>query len=98
MGEGAKKPEARCHSESNVVDATDGWDECHAPYPGRSAVLRKLASLEGDAMGRQKSAEGVVAEANPRRPEHGKVVCVLSVRHDGDAELKAEMPEPEGRG
>ncbi len=44
MGEGAKRPEARCHPDRAGVDAAGRWGESHAPYPGRSAQLPERAS------------------------------------------------------
>src|SRR3990172_5484277 len=41
VGEGAKRPEARCHPDRRGVDATGAWEESQAPYPGRSAHLPK---------------------------------------------------------
>src|SRR5271154_3407163 len=39
VGEGAKKPKAQCHPDQAAVYATGVWDERHASYPGRAAVL-----------------------------------------------------------
>ena len=65
-GEGAMKSEARYHPEGAVVDATGGWHEGHASYPGRSDALPLetgvLPASRGVGMGCQKSAEAVVAE------------------------------------
>lgn len=66
-GEGARKPEARYTPEGAAVYATGGWHEGHASYPGKSAVLpnllgeRVLPALQGVGMGRQMTAEAVVA-------------------------------------
>ena len=69
-GEGTIRPEAPYHPEGAAVDATGTRHEGHASYPGRSAVLPStlawvtgvLPALRGVGMGRQKSAETVVAE------------------------------------
>jgi hypothetical protein len=64
-GEGATKPEAQYHPEGAAVDATGTWHEGHASYPGRSVVLPPatgvLPALRDVGMGRQKTAEAVVA-------------------------------------
>ncbi|SIT55645.1 hypothetical protein BQ8794_220209 [Mesorhizobium prunaredense] len=64
-GEGAMKPEAQHHPEGAAVDATGIWHEGHASYPGRSAGLPLetgvLPPPRGAGMGRQESAEAVVA-------------------------------------
>ena len=39
VGEGAKRPEARCHPDRAGVDAAGMWGEGHASYPGRSVRL-----------------------------------------------------------
>ena len=39
VGEGAKRPEARCHPDLAGVYAAGRWGESHASYPGRSACL-----------------------------------------------------------
>ena len=39
MGERANRLEARCHSERGGVYAAGVWEESHASYPERSAVL-----------------------------------------------------------
>ena len=71
MGEGAKRPEARCHPDRRGVDATGVWEESHAPYPGRSAhPPMRLATLRGVVKGEQKSAEAVVC-AGQRRAQVG---------------------------
>ena len=51
------------------VDAAGIWNEGRASYPGRSVVLLSkvsdvLPALRGVGMGRQKSAEAIVAGAN----------------------------------
>jgi hypothetical protein len=65
LGEGAQIPEARYHPEGAAVYATGIWHEGHASYPGRSAVLPLatgvLPALRDAGMGRQKTAEAVVA-------------------------------------
>ena len=59
---------AQYHPEGAVVDATGIWHEGHASYPGKSAVLpnpsgeRVLPALQGVGMGRQMTADAVVAE------------------------------------
>jgi hypothetical protein len=67
-GEGAKLPEARYHPEGAAVDATGGWHEGHASYPGRPVGLPLatgvLPAPRGVGMGRQESAEAVVAGPN----------------------------------
>ena len=65
VGEGARRPEARCHPDQRGVDATGVWEESHAPYPGRSAHLPLwLVALRGEAKDEQKSAEAEVAAAH----------------------------------
>ena len=65
MGEGAKKPEARCHPDRQGVDAPGRWEESHASYPGRSVRLpERLVASRGAAMDEQKSAKAVVAAAH----------------------------------
>ena len=67
MGEGAKRPEARCHPDRRGVNATGMWEESHAPYPGRSAhPPMRLATPRGVAKDEQKSAEAVVTAAHKR--------------------------------
>lgn len=39
MGERANRLEARCHSDGAVVYAADVWEESHASYPERSAMM-----------------------------------------------------------
>ncbi|EJL54162.1 hypothetical protein PMI09_02611 [Rhizobium sp. CF122] len=59
------KPEARYHPEGAAVDAPGMWHEGHASYPGRSADLPLatdvLPASQGAGMGRQESADAVVA-------------------------------------
>ena len=58
VGEGAKRPEARCCPDRTAVDAAGLWGESHAPYPGRSVRLPfRLGASQGAARGGQKSAE-----------------------------------------
>ena len=65
MGEGARRPEARCHPDRRGVNATGVWEESHAPYPGRSAHLPRWLTLpRGEVRDEQKSAEAVVAAAH----------------------------------
>ena len=45
MGEGAMRPEARCHPDRSGVDAAGMWGEGHASYPGRSVL--KLPRVGG---------------------------------------------------
>ena len=79
-GEGARKPEAQYTLEGAAVDATGIWHEGHASYPGRSADLPLEASglrgvlpaPRGGGMGRQRSAEAVVAKTIRRRAEHDR--------------------------
>jgi hypothetical protein len=44
MDEGASIPEVRYHTDLMSVDATGGWNEGEASYPGRPAVLPLGAS------------------------------------------------------
>ena len=68
-GEEAPVSKAQCTSEGADVDATGGWHESHASYPGTSAVLPLgtfgsrgvLPAPRGGGMGRQIAAEAVVA-------------------------------------
>jgi hypothetical protein len=66
LGERAKKLEARYIPEGAAVNATGLWHEGHASYPGSSVTppLSRgvLPALQGVGMGRQMSAEAVVAE------------------------------------
>lgn len=67
MGEGARRPEARCHPDWAGVDAAGRWSESHASYPGRAAALlagelRELITLQGVMTEPQQSAEAVVAK------------------------------------
>ncbi len=39
MGEGAKTPEARRHTDAMSVDATGAWSESYVNYPGRADIL-----------------------------------------------------------
>ncbi len=39
MGERANRLEAQCHSDRGDVYAAGTWEESHASYPERSAVL-----------------------------------------------------------
>ena len=61
----AKKLEARYIPEGAAVNATGTWHEGHASYPGKSAVLPILLGVlpasQGVGMGRQMSAEAIVA-------------------------------------
>jgi hypothetical protein len=62
MDEGANTPEVRRHTDSTSVDATGGWSEGNAFYPGRpTAVLREQVTSRGVAMRRRESAEAKVA-------------------------------------
>ena len=61
MGERANRLEAQCHSDRGGVYAAGIWEESHASYPERSAVLpERLGPSQGGPMGRQKSAEAIV--------------------------------------
>ena len=95
MGEGAKKPEARCHPDRRDVDATGIWEESHAPYPGRSACLpRRLATPRGVATEEQKSAEVVVSVAHDGEgPNMRSRVGSKRSMSAKDVDQKAEMPE-----
>lgn len=59
------KPEVRYHPEGAAVDAPGMWHEGHASYPGRPADLPLAADVlpasPGAGMGRQESADAVVA-------------------------------------
>ena len=65
-GEEARISKTRFTPEGADVDATGGWHEGHASYPGKSADLPLsrgvLPALQGGGMGRQMTAEAVVAE------------------------------------
>ena len=95
MGEGARRPEARCHPDRRGVNATGVWEESHAPYPGRSAHPPWwLASLRGEARGEQKSAEVVVAAAHGSEgPNRRSRVGSKRSMSEEDAAQKAEKPE-----
>ena len=69
-GEGTNRLEAQYHPEGAAVDATGTRHEGHASYPGKSADLPLdalgwrgvLPAPRGVGMGRQMTAETVVAE------------------------------------
>ena len=64
--EGAQMPEVQYHPEDAAVDATGIWHEGHASYPGRPADLPLVSGVlpasRGVGMGRQGSAEAVLAD------------------------------------
>ena len=59
MGEGALRPEARCHTDAIFVNATGGWSQANYPGEGRCSADR-LAALRDAAMGYGQSAEAIV--------------------------------------
>src|SRR5258708_38876360 len=69
-GEGAKKPQARYHSEGAAVDATGIWHEGHASYPGRSAVLPCATGVERCWDEAAEVSRGHSSRTNRRRAEH----------------------------
>ena len=54
-------PEVRHHTDSANVDATGGWSEGDAFYPGRPDVLLlEQVALKGATMERRESAKAVL--------------------------------------
>ena len=95
-GEGAMKPEAQSHPDRVGVDATGGWSEGHAQYPGRAARLLARATHRRET-GRdgQKSAEAIVAGRTPakgrtRGAEPDR--CVREVKETQERGLEGPSP------
>ena len=89
-GEGAKRPEARCHPDGVGVDVAGIWDEGRASYPGRPAGLPPttgvLPAPRGIGMGRRESAEAIVA-AQPGG-EGPNMECRTATGRFDDARLR----------
>ena len=67
MGEGANRPEARCHPDRAGVYAAGRWSESHVPYPGRSVVLLGTARVvERRRDGAAEVSHGHSSPAEPR--------------------------------
>jgi hypothetical protein len=89
-------PEARCHPERTSVDAADRWSESHASYPGRSIALLETARIaERRFDGAVEVSNGQSNPAEPRRrTTHKEETGTMHSMEDGDADQKAEKPEP----
>lgn len=95
MGEGAQRPEARCHPDRTDVDATDGWDEGHAHVPreGCSSAVRLVAAARRDE-GRAAVSRGHSSRiARRQRAEQEEPNRTMHSTRERGADKKAEMPE-----
>ena len=61
MGEGAKRPEARCYPDLTGVDAAGRWGESHASYPGRSVCLPCASCTERCGEGQAEVSRGRIS-------------------------------------
>ena len=63
-GEGAKRPEARCHPEGADVEAAGMWNEGRAHYPGRSVILPCATGIERYRDGMAEVSRGHTSQTN----------------------------------
>ncbi len=95
MGEGAQRPEARCHPDWAGVDAAGRWSESHVSSPGRPVHLpERLATPRGVARGAQESAEAIVAISHDGEgPNTRSRTDTRRSMRDGDADQRTGMSE-----
>ena len=95
VGEGAKRPKARCHPERGDVDAA-GVQRRLRVLPREACRPALGLPMRGRVgMGRQESAEAIVVRSHRgRRAEHDGPNQPSRSRTEAGADSRAEMPGP----